>query len=296
MYSAQDITQIFPQFWSIALAQALNLIAAIVILCIGWMAANAAARWIHATLSQVRNFDATLRPLVASFFRYAILGFTLIAVLERFGVQTASIIAVLGATGIAVGLALQGTLSNVASGVMLLLLRCFRVGDEINAAGFLGVVRDVGLFRTVIVSSDGVYVSIPNSSLFSGPIVNNSREPTRLVCFKVAIDHTQDISEAQALALEVLHADKRVLKNPPPGAPVTALGEFEVTLTVTAWTLNSDFGAATPALLKKVRDKFREAGVRVPQRPVSIGGGSSGSAARGAAAAADESLPKRRTA
>src|SRR5215831_3556943 len=173
MHSAHDITDIFPQFWSFALAQAMNLIAAILILCIGWMAANSAARWTRATLAQVRRFDDTLKPLATSFVWYAILGFTLMAVLERFGVQTTSVIAVLGAASIAVGLALQGTLSNVASGVMLLLLRCFRVGDEINAAGFVGVVREIGLFRTVVISADGLYVSIPNSSLFTGPIVNH---------------------------------------------------------------------------------------------------------------------------
>jgi small conductance mechanosensitive channel len=204
------------------------------------------------------------------------------------------VIAVLGAAGIAIGLALQGTLSNVASGVMLLLLRCFRVGDEINTAGFTGIVREVGLFRTVVISGDGLYVSIPNSSLFSGPIVNNSREPTRLVSFKIAIDHTQDIGKAQALALNVLHANKRVLKNPPPGCPVTPLGEFEVTLSVTAWTLTSDFGSAAPELQKGVRDKFREAGIRPPQRLVSVGGGTASLATQ--AAAADEATPKRRSA
>jgi small conductance mechanosensitive channel len=294
MHDAQNITQIFPQFWSFVLAQALNLIAAVVILCIGWMAANGSARWAQATLAQVRHFDQTLKPLVVSLVRYAVLGFTLMAVLERFGVQTTSIIAILGATGIAIGLALQGTLSNVASGVMLLLLRSFRVGDEITAAGFVGVVREVGLFRTVIISGDGLYVSIPNSSLFSGPIVNNSREPTRLVSFKVAIDHAQDIGGAQEMALDVLHANKRVLKNPPPAVPVTELGEFEVILTVAAWALTSDFGSAAPELQKSVRDRFREAGVRPPQRLVSIAGGAATSAVE--AAAADETSTKRRTA
>jgi small conductance mechanosensitive channel len=173
-------------------------------------------------------------------------------------------------------------------------LRTFRVGDEIGGAGHVGVVREIGLFRTVIIGGDGVYVSIPNSSLFSGPIFNNSREPTRLVSFKVVIDHTQDIGNAQDIALEVVHANKRVLKNPPPGVPVTELGEFEVTLTVSAWTLTSDFGRAAPELQKGVRDKFRKAGIRPPQRLVSIGAGEASSAAQ--AAAADEATPKRRTA
>ncbi len=294
MHAARDISEILPQFWSIALTQAMNLVAAVAILSIGWMAANASARWVQATLAQVRHLDQTLKPLIASLLRYAILGFTLMAVLARFGVQTTSIIAVLGAAGIAIGLALQGTLSNVASGVMLLLLRCFRVGDEINAAGFVGVVREVGLFRTVVISGDGLYVSIPNSSLFSGPIVNNSREATRLISFKIAIDHTQEIGRAQALALDVLHADKRVLKHPPPGSAVTELGECEVTLAVRAWTLTSDFGGATSDLQKGVREKFREAGIRPPQRLVSIGSGAASHAAL--AAAADDAIPKRRTA
>ena len=295
MRVAQDITQIFPQIWTLALSQALNLIAAIVILCAGWMAANAVARWIRTALAQVTHFDQTLKPLVASFARYAILAFTLMAVLERFGVQTTSVIAVLGAAGIAIGLALQGTMSNVASGVMLLLLRCFRVGDEINAGGYTGVVREIGLFRTVVISGDGLYVSIPNSNLFSGPIVNNSREPTRQVSFKIVIDHTQDISKVQQIVLDVLHANKRILKNPSPSVPVSELGEFEVTLTVSGWTLTSDFGSAGPELQKAVRDKFREAGIRAPQRVVSIGGaGAPNQAAQ--VAAADEAMPKRKTA
>lgn len=294
MHVAQHITQFIPDFWSLALGQAMNLIAAILILCLGWIASNAAARWTQRVLTEVRHFDETLKPLLASALRYSILGFTFMAVLERFGVQTTSVIAVLGATGIAIGLALQGTLANVASGVMLLLLRCFRVGDEICGGGHAGVVREIGLFRTVIIGGDGVYVSVPNSNLFSGPIVNNSREPTRLVTFKVSIDYMQDISKAQGIALDVLHADKRVLKNPPPGVPVAQLGEFEVILSVNAWTLSADFGAATSDLQKGVRDKFRLAGIRPPQRLVSIGGSAADPARE--AAASDEAVPKRRTA
>jgi small conductance mechanosensitive channel len=284
----QHITDFVPQFWSLALDQAINLLAAVVILCAGWMLANAAARWTLSGLAKVEHFDTTLKPLTASLIRYAILVFTVMAVLERFGVQTTSVIAVLGATGIAIGLALQGTLSNVASGVLLLLLRTFRVGDEINAGGVTGTVREIGLFRTTVISGDGLYVSLPNTTLFSGPIINNSREPTRLVSFKVTIDHSQDIGKAQEAALEVLHANRRVLKNPPPGASVAEIGEFEVTLAISAWTMTSDFGNATSELLKGVRDKFREAGIRTPQRLVSIGGGATAGAAAAAASEASE--------
>ncbi len=292
----QHITELVPQFWTLALGQALNLIAAIAILCIGWMVANATARWTLSGLSKVEHFDATLKPLTASMIRYAILIFTVMAVLERFGVQTTSVIAVLGATGIAIGLALQGTFSNVASGVLLLLLRTFRVGDEINAGGCTGKVREIGLFRTVLVGSDGLYISLPNTTIFSGAIVNNSREPTRQVAFKVAIDHSQDIGKAQEAVLEVLHANRRVLKNPTPGAAVTEIGEFEVTLNISAWTLTSDFGAATSELLKGVREKFREAGIRTPQRLVSIGGTAGGNTLAAAAGEAAAPAQKRKSA
>jgi small conductance mechanosensitive channel len=286
---------LIPQLWTLAMNESINLVAGIVILCAGWMLGNAAARWINAALARLRHFDPTLKPLVASIARYAIIGFAMLAVLERFGVRTTSIIAVLGAAGLAIGLALQGTLSNVASGVLLLLLRTFRVGDEINAGGYVGKVREIGLFRTAVISGDGLYVSIPNSILFSAPIVNNSREPTRLVSFKIIIDHMQDIGKAQSLALDVIHANNRVLKNPAPGAPVTDLGEFEVTLTVTAWTLTSDFGNASAELQKGVREKFREAGIRAPQRIVAIGG-STGSPSQAAAAAAEDAAPRRKSA
>lgn len=290
----QHLTQIVPQLWSLALDESVNLVAAIVILCAGWTLANAAARWLRRVLSSVDHIDPTLKPLVASLLRYAVIGFTLMAVLERFGVRTTSVIALLGATGIAIGLALQGTLSNVASGVMLLLLRCFRVGDEITAGNYTGVVKEIGLFRTSLVTGDGLYVSIPNSSLFSDAIVNNTREPTRQVSFKISIDHTQNIERAQALALDAINANNRILKSPAPAASVAELGDYEVTLGIAAWTLTADYGRAGPELKKAVREKFREAGIRPPQRLVSVGGNPSPATKAAAAAAAEQ--PSRKSA
>jgi small conductance mechanosensitive channel len=286
------IAQFLPQLWNLALDESVNLLAAIVILCAGWALANASARWTNAALASVHHFDPTLKPLVASLVRYAIVGFTAMAVLERFGVRTTSVIAMIGAAGIAVGLALQGTLSNVASGVMLLLLRSFRVGDEINAGGSTGVVREIGLFRTVLISGDGLYTSIPNTTIFSGSIVNNSREPTRQVNFKVVIDALADIEKAQEIAMDILHRDERVLKNPAPGVPVGELGDTFVTLTVAAWTMSSIFGDLQSDLQKAVRKRFREAGIRPPQRLVSVGGGSSPTQAAAAEAATESARRK----
>ena len=282
--------QVLPQLVALAVDQSVNLLAALVILVVGWIAANAAARWVHRALARLPLIDPTLRPLVASILRYAIIAFAIMAVLERFGVRTTSVIAVLGAAGLAVGLALQGTLSNVASGVLLLLLRTFRVGDEICVAGSTGKVREIGLFRTVLVSGDGVQISLPNATLFSDPIINNSSEPTRQVNFKIVMDHTQDISRAETIALDAIHANKRVLKNPAPSVTVAALGDFDVTLSIAAWTLNGDYGSALSELQQGVREAFRKAGIRPPQRLVGIAGGGSA-----AGAAATEEL-RRRTA
>lgn len=288
------IAQLMPQFWNLAIDEGVNLLAAIVILCAGWTLSNFVARWVNTALATVHHFDPTLKPLIASLARYAILGFTVMAVLERFGVRTTSVIAILGAAGIAVGLALQGTLSNVASGVMLLLLRPFRVGDDINASGSTGVVREVGLFRTVLITGDGLYTSIPNTNIFSGPIINNSREPTRLVNFKVPIDLAADIEQAQKIAMDVVRADARVLKTPAPGVPVSELGDTYVTLTVSAWTLTATFGELQSDLQRNLRKKLRDAGIKPPQRVVAIGGGLSVAQAEDADAAGESA--RRRTA
>jgi small conductance mechanosensitive channel len=159
------------------LNSATNFLAAVLILIAGWIASRLGARWTRRGLERFPHFDPTLKPLLASLVRYAILIVAFIEVLQRFGVETTSLIAVVGAAGLAFGLALQGTLSNVAAGVMLLILRPFRVGDGILVAGQSGTVREIGLFTTILISDDLAYVSIPNASIFGGVIVNNSREP-----------------------------------------------------------------------------------------------------------------------
>jgi small conductance mechanosensitive channel len=126
-------------------------------------------------------------------------------------------------------------------------------------------VREVGLFRTILITGDGLYVSIPNSTIFSAPIVNNSREPLRQVNFKVTIDHSASIGTAQNLALSILHADQRVLKQPAPNAPVSEIGERGVTLAIQAWVPTATYGSASADLQKNIRERFRESGIQPPQ-------------------------------
>ncbi len=217
-------------------------------------------------LSRLRRFDGTLKPLVASIVRYAILIATVIAVLQRFGVETTSLIAVLGAAGLAIGLALQGTLSNVAAGVMLLLLRPFRVGDWITAANQSGSVREVGLFTTILVGADQSYISIPNAAIFGSVIVNASREPTTRINFTVSIDIANDIAAAEEIIMDVLSSDERILKMPPPASGTVALKEYAVDLLVRFWVMNANGEQTQFDVQRAIKDRFNRAGITVPAR------------------------------
>jgi small conductance mechanosensitive channel len=257
-----------PAVQTLLLDGGLNLAGAAIVLIIGWAVANWGARLARRALDEFPHFDPTLKPLIANLLRYTILAFALISVLNRFGVQTTSIIALLGAAGLAIGLALQGTLANVASGVMLLLLRPFRVGEGVTLPDNSGLVREIGLFRTTMVTDDGRFISIPNSVIFSGAIINNSSEPTRKVNFKVTLDMSADIFEAQKTITDVLKADPRVMKVPAPAVTVDSLGEFTFILVVQAWVKNIDFGPAQSDLQFEVRQKFQSAPVPAPHRLV----------------------------
>jgi small conductance mechanosensitive channel len=163
--------------WNNAAHYGIALLGAIVILVLGWWTAGWATRALHRNLAKRRWMDPTLLPLIVSTVRYAILTAALLAVLDQFGIEMTSLVAVLGAAGLAIGLALQGTLSNVAGGVMLVVLRPFHVGNAIQAAGFTGHVQEVGLFATVIRTDENKIIVVPNKLLSDAPIINYSRLP-----------------------------------------------------------------------------------------------------------------------
>lgn len=238
----------------------LSLVVGILILAVGWMLATWAKRGLEAGLARV-PIDLTLKPLIASLARYGILILTALLVVQQFGVQTTSLIAVLGAAGLAIGLALQGTLSNVASGVMLLVLRPFRVGQFVEIAkGRQGTVREIGLFTTLIITRDGVYVSIPNSSVFGSDILNFTRERTRRITFTVPVDWVNDLELVEKTITAALIADTRVLKEPAPSAVVHELQEYVVVMQARAYVRSADYWQALWPLQKAVKaalDKAR---------------------------------------
>jgi small conductance mechanosensitive channel len=259
-----DVKDALPALTVMMVNGAWNFLIAILTLIAGWLVARWVGRWVQELIGRSHYVDDTLKPLIANFAGYVILAVTVVAVLSQFGVQTTSLIALLGAAGLAVGLALQGTLSNVASGVLLLILRPFRVYEKIKVADALGTVREIGLFRTDIVTDDGTYVSIPNTTIFSGAIVNVSRESRRRTNFTVEVDRTEDIDAVQKAILECLGRETRVLKVPAPIVEVDGLGPISTTLTVRAWVENHDFVATLSDVKKRVRQALQSADINAP--------------------------------
>ncbi|HUA62131.1 MAG TPA: mechanosensitive ion channel family protein [Verrucomicrobiae bacterium] len=251
---------------TLIVSEGINLIAAILILVLGWMLSGAVARWTRAGLDRVPYLDPTLKPMLSSFVRYAILLATLGAVLQRFGVATTSLLAVFGAAGLAIGLALQGTLSNVASGVMLLILRPFHVGEVIGLGDSTtkSTVREIGLFRTRVLTRDNIHLSIPNSTIFSATIVNYTREPIRRIDFDVPIDRQNDVAKAEAAIVEALKADPRVLKTPEPVSGVHKIDEYALVLLARCWVNSADQFRIPYDLKRIVTEKLDAAGILIP--------------------------------
>jgi small conductance mechanosensitive channel len=242
----------------------INILYAIAILVAGWMVSRWVARSLRSLFQRSHHVDETLKPLMINFARYSVIAVTLVAVLGQFGVQTTSLIALLGAAGLAIGLGLQGTLSNVASGFMLLVLRPYRVGEKITSGSVTGTVQEIGLFHTEVITNDGLFVAIPNSSIFSGTITNLTREPTRRTNFQVDIDRDADLTGAQAAILDALSRDIRVLKQPPPQVWVDGLSGPQVQLNIHAWVDNRDFMTKQSDVKILVRRALNEAGFGPP--------------------------------
>ncbi|MEJ2289978.1 MAG: mechanosensitive ion channel [Deinococcales bacterium] len=230
---------------NVAARLGLDLVAAIVILIIGWILAG----WAAAIVRRAADL---------------VLAFTVIAVLGRFGVQTASLVALLGAAGLAVGLALQGALSNVAAGVLLLALRPFRVGDAVDIAGTAGVVEDMGLFVTRLTSFDGVPLFVPNSNVWGKQISNFSQAGTRRNDLIVGIGYGDDIGAAMAALEELVGSESRALQDPAPMVAVESLGDSSVNLLLRYWTKAGDFYATKLDLTRAVKERFDRDGISIP--------------------------------
>ncbi len=250
----------------------LSVVGAIIILVIGLTAAKWIARRTEQYLKRTDKVDDTLTPLFAKIVKILIIIFTVLAVLNQFGVQTASIVALLGAIGLAIGLAMQGTLSNIASGVMLLTLRPFHVGEAVNISGTVGVIDEIGLFVTQLHTFDNIAVTMPNSQIWSSKIENFSRNPTRRVNLEFGIAYDDDIDKAMRVVNEVLSQDERVMTEPKPLVAVNGLGDNSVLIRVWPWTETANFWPLRYDLIKRIKERFDEEDISFPfpQRDVHL--------------------------
>jgi small conductance mechanosensitive channel len=259
-----EVKDALPALTVMVINGAWNFLIAVLILIAGWIIASWIGRWVRDVIGRSHYIDDTLKPLVSNFARYGILAITVVAVLSQFGVQTTSLIALLGAAGLAIGLALQGTLSNVASGVMLLVLRPFRVYEKIKVTDVMGTVREIGLFRTELVTDDGTFVSIPNTSIFSATIINVSREASRRTNFTIEVDRAENLDHVEKVILDCLAREPRVLKAPAPVVEVDTLGPISTVLTVRVWVRNNNYLATLSDIKKKVRHALQDADALAP--------------------------------
>ena len=251
------------QILALVTAYGLDFVAAILTLIFGIWLSRRASRLTADWLSRVDRLDRTLVPIMAALVRYAGLTLTIIITLGNFGVETTSIIAVLGAAGLAVGLALQGTLSNVAAGLMLLFLRPFRIGDWVEAAGVSGSVREIGLFTTTIDTFDNVYISIPNSSIWSSNIINHARYGTRRMDLDIGIGYDSSLDTAET-ALMSLAADPRVLSDPAPRFLVVSYGDSAINVRLRAYASYDDFFDLYWDLNRRLKGVLDEHGIEIP--------------------------------
>ncbi|NBC96775.1 MAG: mechanosensitive ion channel [Deinococcus-Thermus bacterium] len=253
-----------PDLADLALGLAVDVVAAIVILLVGWLIAGWASGAVRRAGERSDRFDRTLTSVFVRLVRWGILAITLVAVLGRFGVQTTSIIAVLGAAGLAIGLALQGALSNVAAGVMILGLRPFRLGDAVDIGGTLGTVDEIGLFATKLTTFDGVVVHQPNSNIWGSEIKNYSQAQLRRVDIPVGIGYGDDVAKAMEIAQGVLDAEERILDEPATLIAVDALGDNAVNVLIRGWTQPGDFFATKLDLTRRIKEAFDDAGIGIP--------------------------------
>jgi small conductance mechanosensitive channel len=243
----------------------MNLLGAVVMLVAGWIA----AKWLSGRtlnlLKKIPKFDLMLATFLSSLVRYAVVIFTMLAVLNQFGVQTASIIAVLGAASLAIGLAMQGTLRHIASGVMLLIFRPFKIGDFVEVGGTMGTIVNIGLFLTELRAPDGLHIVMPNSELWDKPIKNFTHNKTRRVDIIFGIAYEDDIGKALKMAEEVVNKDPRTLTEPAvPFINVSELGDSSVNILVRAWCPSSEFFAYKGDITRALKEGCDKKGITIP--------------------------------
>lgn len=251
---------------------AYQVLLALGIIVIARVLAGAGKRTLVNTYKRMGKADEMLIPIISTTIGYLVYVVAGVVILDLFGVNTASIIALLGAAGLAIGFALKDTLSNIAAGIMLLFLRPFKSGDYISFGSTVGTVEEINLFTTVLRSFDGLYISCPNSTLWGADITNFTRNGKRRLDITVSIAYSDSIDTGLNVLRNIVSTEPRVLQEPEPQTIVFALGESSVDLQLRAWTSVDDFGNTRWDLNKRVKEEIEAAGLTIPfpQREVRV--------------------------
>lgn len=236
----------------------------IAVLVIGLLLASLIARWASRLLNKSGRLGPSVAGLLSSLIKYALWVLVGVTVLTQFGVETTSIIAALGGMALAVGLALQGTLSNVASGVMILVQKPFKVGETISVGSILATVQEIGLFTTELKQPDGLFVMMPNNELWNQPIINFNRHPVRRFELVVGIGYNDSMEQARTELLALAAAEERVLDDPAPVAFVASLDDSSVGIGLRVWCNTPDYLGLSWDLTEAVKAKFDEKGISIP--------------------------------
>lgn len=248
---------------ALLLSYAVNIVAALAIIIIGLIVARMISNTVNRLMIS-RKIDATVADFLSALVRYAIIAFTLIAALGRVGVQTASVIAVLGAAGLAVGLALQGSLSNLAAGVLLVLFRPFRAGEYVDLGGVAGTVLSVQIFSTTMRAADGKIIVIPNGKIIAGNIINFSREPVRRNEFIIGVAYDSDIDRVKQILTDIIQSDDRILKDREMTVRLNELGASSINFVVRVWSNSGDLQNVYWDVLERIKREFDAASISFP--------------------------------
>lgn len=236
---------------------------AIITLLVGWWIIGRISKGILVVMEK-RNVDRSLHGFVGNLIGLGLKVLLVISVAGMIGIETTSFIAIVGAAGLAVGFALQGSLANFAGGILILFLRPFKVGEYIEAQGIGGTVDNIQIFHTVLKTPDNKTVVVPNGSLSNGNIINYSRQPTRRVDVNIGIDYGDDIKKAREILLRLAHADDRVLKDPEPAVRLTGLGDSSVDLSLRMWAKTDDFWGVMWDITELAKETFDQEGITIP--------------------------------
>ena len=259
-WANMDLDQYMPG----AIAWATNILLAILILIVGYWIAGRVSRGVHKLGQKYESLDDTLFKFLGNLVRWVILAFVFIAVLNRFGVETTSIVALLGAAGLAVGLALQGAMSNLAAGVMLLIFRPYKMGDFVDAAGRFGQVTEIDLFTTVLTTFDNQHIIIPNGQIWGEQIVNHSHHEVRGVDMTFGISYDSDIDTARKTIEKVFADHPHILADPAPFIEVSTLNNSSVDFITRPFVNGAHYFDVLYSVPELVKKAFDDAKVEIP--------------------------------